>query len=60
MKTLLLMSVVFALLMIPAITSRHRNPRRGVKRMLLYLVVFNLAYVAYLTLLHPVLFVPKW
>jgi len=54
------MSVVFALIAIPAITARDRNPRRGLKRMLLYLLLFNLAYLTYLTLAHPVLFVPKW
>ena len=60
MKTLLLMSLLFAVIAIPAITARHRSPRRGLKRMLLSLLLFTLVYEAYLTLLHPVLFVPRW
>jgi hypothetical protein len=45
---------------IPALAARDHNPRRGVRRMLFWLLFFNIAYVAYLTLGHPVLFVPKW
>lgn len=52
------MSVLFAIVLIPAATARDRNPRRGVKRMLLLLAIFNVAYVAYLTLVHPTAFVP--
>jgi hypothetical protein len=60
MKSLLLMSVFLATLVIPALAARDHNPRRGVRRMLFWLLFFNIAYVAYLTLGHPVLFVPKW
>ncbi len=60
MKSLLLMSVMLASVAIPLATALDRNPRRGLKRMLLLLLVFNLAYVLYLTRWHPVLFVPHW
>ncbi len=60
MKALLLISVLFASLAIPALTARDRNPRRGVKRMLLLLLVFNAIYLAYLTLVHPLVYVPSW
>ena len=60
MKSLLLMSVMLASVVVPLATALDRNPRRGLKRMLLLLLAFNLAYVAYLTQLHPVLFVPHW
>jgi hypothetical protein len=60
MKSILLMSVFFATLGIPALAARDRNPRRGVKRMLLMLLIFNALYLLYLTQLHPVLFVPQW
>lgn len=60
MKTLLLMSVLFASLAIPVVAARDRNPRRGVKRMVLLLLAFNLIYVAYLTMVHPFVYVPTW
>jgi hypothetical protein len=60
MKSLLLMSVFFAQVLIPALAARDPKPRRGVKRMVLLLLVFNALYVAYLTQLHPVWFVPVW
>jgi cytochrome c biogenesis factor len=59
MKSLLLMSVLIAALAIPAIAARDRNPRRGVKRMVLMLLAFNAAYLAYITLVHPFVFVPQ-
>ncbi len=58
MKSLLLLSIVIGGLAIPALLARDPNPRRGQKRMLLLLLVFNVLYLAYVTLLHPVLFVP--
>ena len=60
MKSLLLMSVLFAQLLIPALAARDPLPRRGVKRMMFMLLAFNAAYLAYFTLLHPVLWVPHW
>jgi hypothetical protein len=60
MKSLLLMSVFFAQVLIPALAARDPKPRRGVKRMVLLLVVFNALYIGYLTQLHPVWFVPVW
>jgi hypothetical protein len=60
MKTLLLISVVIAAIAIPAAAARDARPRRGMFRALLWLLVLNALYVAYLTLLHPVLYVPHW
>jgi hypothetical protein len=60
MKSLLLLSIVIAALVIPLRAARDPNPRRGVKRMLLMLFLFNAVYLAYVTLIHPVAFVPKW
>jgi hypothetical protein len=54
----LLVSVIVALLVIPAIASRDPHPRRGARRMVLWLLVFNLLYVAYVTLVHANYFVP--
>jgi hypothetical protein len=60
MKSLLLMSVLIGGLVIPGIAARDRNPRRGARRMLVLLLAFNLLYVAYLTLVHTAVYVPKW
>jgi hypothetical protein len=60
MKTLLLLSVLLAAIGIPALGARDPNPRRGLRRVLAALLVANALYVAYLTQLHPVLFVPSW
>jgi hypothetical protein len=45
MKSLVFMSVFFAMLLIPVLTGRGKNPRRGVKR-IMYLLAFNALYVA--------------
>lgn len=60
MKSVLLLSIVLAALAIPAVTARHPNPRRGVWRMLLLVLLFDAAYLAYITLVHPVVFPPQW
>jgi hypothetical protein len=60
MKSLLLMSVLFADLLIPVLAARDKHPRRGLKRMLLLLLIFNGLYVIYLTQFHPVWFPPVW
>jgi hypothetical protein len=54
------MSVVFAAMAIPALASRARNPARGLRLMLVLLLLFNLAYLGYLSMIHPAVFVPKW
>jgi len=59
-KALLLLSIVIAALVIPMRAARDPNPRRGVKRMLLWLFLFNALYLAYMTQIHTVVFVPKW
>ena len=60
MKSALLLSVLVATVAIPVMVARDANPMRGLRRMLLLLLAFNALYVAYLTLVHPVAFVPKW
>ena len=60
MKSLLMLSIVLAAVVIPIRASRDPNPVRGVKRMLFQLLVFNGLYLAYMAYLHPVLFIPRW
>jgi hypothetical protein len=44
MKKFLLMSVIYATLVLPSLAARERNPVRGVKRALSMSLVFNLLY----------------
>jgi cytochrome c biogenesis factor len=59
MTSFLLVSVLLAALVVPVIAAGDRNPRRGVKRMVAVLFVFNALYLAYLTLVYPFVHVPK-
>lgn len=47
-----MLSVVFAAIVVPAVAARDRSPLRGVKRLFLYLLVFDALYVAYLALVY--------
>ncbi len=58
MKTLALLSIVLATLAAPALAARDVNPVRGARRMILFLLAFDLAYTAYVTLVHASLVVP--
>lgn len=60
MKSLLLFSIVLAAIALPAIFARDARPRRGFQRLMLALLIVNAIYLAYLTMLHPVLFIPRW
>ncbi len=53
-----MMSIIVATIVAPAIAARARDPGRGVRRMLLFLLVFNALYLAYLTLVHASVFEP--
>jgi hypothetical protein len=59
MKTLLLMSVVFVALLLPLITARIKDPRKGIRRLVLLIFIFNAIYLIYVTRFHPAWFVPK-
>lgn len=60
MKTLLLMTVLFAAMILPVIAARDPDPRRGLARLLVMVLAFDVVYVLYLTQVHPVAFVPHW
>lgn len=60
MKTLLLLTIVFSALALPVLAARDPDPRRGVARLLVMILAFNLLYLFYLTRVHPVVFVPHW
>ena len=44
MKKLILMSVLFATVAIPAIAAKDPSPRRGLRKAVLYSIAFNVFY----------------
>ena len=44
MQKLLLLSILFALMAIPALAARDPNPRRGFKRAMFFFLAFCIAY----------------
>ena len=53
MQKLLLVSILFANVAIPAWAARDRNPRRGLKKALLAMTVFDVVYLAGLLFVYP-------
>lgn len=53
MSTLILLSVIAAVVALPALASRDGHPTRGVKRAVLLMVAFNLAYAFAVLVLVP-------
>lgn len=44
MKKLLLLSVLYAILLLPLLAARDPHPMRGVKKAMLMMVLYNLWY----------------
>ncbi len=44
MKKFLLLSVLYAMILLPSLAARERHPARGVKKTILMMVIFNLCY----------------
>jgi len=58
---LILVSIILATVVIPAIGARDASPRRGLARALIALVVFDVLYLLALTQLYAPNYVPeKW
>ena len=51
----LLLTIIVATVVVPAITARDPSPRRGLKRMILLLLLCTALYTAYVT----VVFAPR-
>jgi hypothetical protein len=51
-KKLLLQSVLFATILIPALASGQPNPRLALKRALFYWVIFNVVYAFLLVFVY--------
>jgi hypothetical protein len=54
----LLFAIVVAIVAAPALAARDPNPRRGVRRAVVFLLAFTLLYVAYVTLVHATWVLP--
>ena len=52
MSKLLLLSIIFATIAIPARAARAKNPRLGLRKTLIGLAVFNLFYLFGLVFLY--------
>jgi hypothetical protein len=53
MQKLILVSILFANVFIPFRAARIRDPRRGLRKALLWMSMFDLAYLFALTILYP-------
>lgn len=53
-----LLSIIVATVVLPAIAARDANPRRGATRMVLYFLLFDLLYVAYAAFVHATYVLP--
>ena len=47
------MSVALALVALPLLAARDTQPKRGLKRALLYVVAFNACYVFFIRIVLP-------
>ena len=53
MKKFLLLSVLYSLILLPSLAARERHPVRGVKKAILWMVVFNLVYTFAVLVIWP-------
>jgi len=59
MKSLLLGSILLVTFFAPVLAARDRHAMRGLRRMLLFLAVFYVAYVLHVAYVHTSLFLPQ-
>jgi hypothetical protein len=52
-QKLLLMSILFSTFILPALAAREPNARRGLKKALLFMVLFHGFYLFALLLIYP-------
>jgi hypothetical protein len=55
MKKFLLLSVLYAIILLPSLAARERHPVRGVKKAILMMVVFNACYAFVALVIWPLL-----
>ena len=52
MRSALLQSIMFALLLVPIVAARDASPLRGLKKALMWFVAFNVLYALALRLIY--------
>jgi hypothetical protein len=52
-KKLVLMSIMIATIAIPAVAARDPHPLRGLKRVVVYALIFDLIYAFAFLVLYP-------
>ena len=60
MDQLAMMSILIVTVAAPAVFARDHDPRRGLRRTLLFLFAFYALFVAYVTLVHTRYYSPQW
>lgn len=60
MGSLIVMSVIIATVAVPTVAARSRAPVRTVKRVLLFLALFYVAYLAALIYVYAPYYPPEW
>ena len=53
LRKLLLVSILFANIAIPIWAARERDSRQGLKKMLVYMFLFDLVFMAALVVIYP-------
>jgi hypothetical protein len=53
MQKLLLLSTVIALIALPVIASREPNPKKALKKTILWLIAFNFFYLFAVRVIYP-------
>jgi hypothetical protein len=53
MQKLLLDSILFATVAIPLVCAREKNPGRGLRKAILYIAGFDLAYLVGVLFVYP-------
>jgi hypothetical protein len=53
MKKFLLLSVLYAIILLPALAARERHPVRGVKKAIFMMVLFNVCYAFVALVIWP-------
>ena len=53
MKKFLLLSVLYAMILLPSLAARERHPVRGVKKAIMMVALFNLVYAFAVLVIWP-------
>jgi hypothetical protein len=53
MQKVILISILFANVVIPLLAARERSAKRGLKKTLVYMVAFNVIYLLALMFIYP-------